>query len=160
MQRVVENLFMYKGYPCVVTFDPLGYRCGYVGLPKYHNDYGKPYYKLYDIDCHGGLTFANDNLPELPYSKTWWIGFDCSHADDGWDFTTANKYYGEDPEFKTLINSLSNAKMGFYVGLPARSQEYVENECRKIVAQIAGNVPWYIKVKLFFSEMIKKILKS
>ena len=29
MEPVLECKFDYKGYPCVVLFMPLGYRCGY-----------------------------------------------------------------------------------------------------------------------------------
>ena len=46
---VVEKKFDYLGYKCVVTFNTMGYRCGYVGLPKEHCLYGKTYDDYLDI---------------------------------------------------------------------------------------------------------------
>ena len=34
MKPILECKFDYKGYPCVVLFMPLGYRCGYVGTTE------------------------------------------------------------------------------------------------------------------------------
>ena len=31
---IVEKRFEYKGYPCVILFMPMCYRCGYVGLKR------------------------------------------------------------------------------------------------------------------------------
>ena len=40
---VVEREFEHAWYKCVVTFNVMGYRCGYVGIPKNHSLYGKKY---------------------------------------------------------------------------------------------------------------------
>lgn len=36
------------------------------------------------VRCHGGLTYADDEVPgELKDARaTWWFGFDCGHAGD------------------------------------------------------------------------------
>lgn len=39
----VESEFDYKGFKCVVVFQELGHRCGYVGVPQNHPLYGKGY---------------------------------------------------------------------------------------------------------------------
>lgn len=31
---IVEQEFEHAGYKCVVTFNVMGHRCGYVGIPK------------------------------------------------------------------------------------------------------------------------------
>lgn len=31
---IVEQEFEHAGYKCVVTFNAMGHRCGYVGIPK------------------------------------------------------------------------------------------------------------------------------
>lgn len=31
---IVEREFEHAGYKCVVTFNVMGHRCGYVGIPK------------------------------------------------------------------------------------------------------------------------------
>lgn len=40
---IVEREFEHAGYKCVVTFNVIGHRCGYVGIPKEHPLYGKGY---------------------------------------------------------------------------------------------------------------------
>lgn len=40
---IVEREFEHVGYKCVVTFNVMGHRCGYVGIPKNHPLYGKEY---------------------------------------------------------------------------------------------------------------------
>lgn len=39
----VESDFNYKDHRCVVIFGDMGFRCGYVGVPKGHLLYGKEY---------------------------------------------------------------------------------------------------------------------
>lgn len=56
---IVEREFEHAGYKCVVVFQSLGHRCGYVGIPITHPLYGKGYDECPDISCHGGLTYAD-----------------------------------------------------------------------------------------------------
>lgn len=74
--------FTYKGYECVVKRVCLrepceeffmfgGYLCGYVLIPVNHPYREKEYAEM-TIDCHYGLTYAED----------FWIGFDCAHCGD------------------------------------------------------------------------------
>jgi len=69
----------------------LGYANGYVGVPKGHPWYGCDY--IYDnpvsnISIHGGITWADDKLPEAiiivdpSYDNLWWVGFDTAHGGD------------------------------------------------------------------------------
>lgn len=46
---IIEREFEHAGYKCVVTFTSMGYRCGYVGVPKEHSLYGKGYQEHLDI---------------------------------------------------------------------------------------------------------------
>lgn len=46
---VVEQEFEHAGYKCVVTFNVMGHRCGYVGIPKNHPLYGKEYSDYLEI---------------------------------------------------------------------------------------------------------------
>ena len=46
---VVESDFEYKGYRCVTIFGHMGWRCGYVGLPKEHPLYRKNCGDILDI---------------------------------------------------------------------------------------------------------------
>lgn len=46
---IVEQEFEHAGYKCVVTFNAMGHRCGYVGIPKDHPLYGKEYSDYLEI---------------------------------------------------------------------------------------------------------------
>lgn len=57
LQPKQESRFEYKEFPCVILFMPMGYRCGYVGLPK-ENRYYKKKYDDIPVDCHCGLSYS------------------------------------------------------------------------------------------------------
>ena len=126
---VLENQFEYKGVTCVVLFMPLGYRCGYVGLPFEHKYAGNDYDDI-PINCHGGLTYSSGNLIGQIIPR-WWIGFDCGHAFDGYDLEKIQEYYGTEPQeyIKSYYEAINQE-------CEIRSLEYCENECKSIVDQI------------------------
>ena len=143
LQPKQESRFEYKGFPCVILFMPMGYRRGYVGLPK-ENRYYKKKYDDIPVDCHCGLTYSGGRLFGQSDKDTWWIGFDCGHFCDGADKETFEKYYMDELKSKAVDTeraSVISAYMMFelYSEYPVRTQEYVECECRKIVDQIAGD---------------------
>lgn len=128
---VTEARFEYNGYPCVVLVMPMGYRCGYVGVPKTHPAYGKDYDELH-IDCHGGLTYADDHLYNQDDAETWWLGFDCGHAGDGKDIAATRRY------FPACYEKLR--KYGYYnssfLGSRPCSLDYAKVHCRRIAEQL------------------------
>lgn len=64
--------------------------CCYVFLPKEHKYYGKSYDEI-DIDCHGGLTYSDNELIFNPLiNDDWVIGWDYAHYNDYMG------YYGSD----------------------------------------------------------------
>ena len=132
---VVEERFEYKGFPCVVMFNPLGFRTGYVGLPKGHKYYGK-HYESIDIVCHGGLTYGRDSLYGQDDSDIWWIGFDCGHWGDGYDTESLEKYYGNTFVDRVMddYRKLMNEEFEF------RTVDYVKAECMAIVDQLCLEV--------------------
>jgi hypothetical protein len=145
----VEAAGIHQGlhWMCVMTH--MGHRCGYVavgeGHPLYGVDYGSPAPGVtweslkgetigdrgimpllcvdpdelpsLDIvfDVHGSLTFAGTSpLAPAGLEEWWWLGFDCAHAGD-----------------KTM----------FSLGGVLRSQEFVEQECRRLIEQINKRYP-------------------
>lgn len=137
LEPVVENRFLYKGYPCVVIFQTMFHRCGYVGIPKGHKYYGKEYDEINDIECHGGLTYSRNDLFGQDDEDTWWIGFDCSHYRDGEDYETAKKYWKDNPYVLEKISIHKHLDEGFgREEYEARTLGYVEDECQHIVDQI------------------------
>ena len=71
------------GYPLVIRRGGSGALCGYVGLPPEHPLAGRDYDVeiLWDIEVHGGLTYAHSRMEGGPEGD-WWFGFDCSHSGD------------------------------------------------------------------------------
>lgn len=132
---VTEARFEHEGYPCVVLFMPMGYRCGYVGVPKTHPAYQKGYFD-FRIDCHGGVTYAEDHLYNQDDAETWWIGFDCNHLGDAPDVVAAKQYFPEHYE--------RMEKYGYYHRYPESWHiplETAKSECRSIAEQLKNMTP-------------------
>ncbi len=126
---VTEARFEHEGFPCVVLFMPMGHRCGYVGVPKTHPVYGG-YHEL-DIDCHGGLTYAEGHLQNQKDTETWWIGFDCAHWLDAPDKEAVQKYFPE--TYERLKDTTYYQAQEWSV---VRSLEYVKNQCCMVAEQL------------------------
>ena len=122
---VIESRFEYRGYPCVVIFQPLGHRCGYVGLPEKNRFYGLDYNEI-DVDCHGGLTYSSNHLYDQDDTNTWWIGFDCAHSGDSPDLEAVTEAFGDNTHVfmpRDIYGQLWTMKE-------------VEDECCQIIRQI------------------------
>src|SRR4051794_8253554 len=76
--------FVHAGLACFVRRHPLyGHLCGYVGIPREHPLYGKPYEEC-SLDAHGGVNYADAcdekagichvPQPGMP-ADVWWLGF-------------------------------------------------------------------------------------
>jgi hypothetical protein len=131
-----ESKFDYKGFTCVVIFQGMGHRCGYVAIPKGHPLFNVDY-ECIDVDCHGGLTYAASYLyGQEDNPALWWIGFDCAHYMDGKDFETARKYFSNDTSLMRSLDELERIEKMFPTGEVVRTLAYVEQECRNIVDQL------------------------
>lgn len=113
----------HAGLEWVVVHNRMGYRCGYVRVPKGHPWHGKGLHAI-DADVHGGLTFAE---PDVPCDKpgdddAYWVGFDCAHLGDAQDPALLAKGGYRMP--KLSIESI-------------KTQAYVEAECRSLCEQAA-----------------------
>ena len=128
---IVEERFEYKGFPCVVLFMPMGFRNGYVGLPKGHKYYGKEF-DFIPVDCHCGLTYGKHYLYGQDDKDTYWIGFDCCHCCDGFDLENLDKYFGNRIENQIMrdYHKMINKEHEF------RTLEYVKENCIGIVDQL------------------------
>jgi len=132
---IVEEHFEYNGRDCIVVFNRIGFRCGYVSVNEKDKGFeiieknflGKKYtelnYSAFNIDCHGGLTFGNEIYTGYEPKEKYYVGFDCGHCWDGVDKKQAEKY-GFDTRFYLNLNE------------PVRSKEYCINECKSIVNQL------------------------
>lgn len=136
---VTENAFEYKGYPCVVKFMPHGHRCGYVGISKFNPLYrNSPEYFRNKINCHGGVTYCEDHLPDGKDKDYLWVGFDCAHVCDGADYDLVIERYADDPVFAYAVHDakiLKDQHQEINFG-PIRDMQYVSQECERIVDQL------------------------
>lgn len=97
----IEERFESHGFVCVVGFNGIGYRCGYLGVTKRHPYFGVDY-DQWPVGAHGGLTFSakgglgetEDGKSKIVCSDEFWIGFDCAHCGDA-----------KDPELPTYYKS-------------------------------------------------------
>lgn len=120
----------HHGFEWTVTNNGMGFRCGYIRVPKGHPWHGQHYDNV-KADCHGGLTFAD---PDEPCAKggpddAWWLGFDCAHLNDA-----------PDPALTDERTDMPRRK---WPGGTIRTQEYVEQQCRSLCEQAgqAGGAP-------------------
>lgn len=134
---IVEKQFEYRGHDCLVVFTRRGYRCGYVSVSEDKD------YVDYDIDCHGGLSFSG----KLPYDygqkAKFYIGFDCGHCGDGFDFDTAYEYGLIDAETRDR----KEKEFSYFEDGGVLWLEYVEDQCRYIVDQLEGEGEWATELK-------------
>lgn len=101
------------GLLCVASREAaMGHWCGYVRVPDGHPWHGVEYDDLYNVEVHGGLTYA-DALREKP-SGEWWLGFDCAHRGD---IVPGLRYRGVNDVWRDL--------------------PYVRAECARLAQQIA-----------------------
>lgn len=131
---IQEERFEYKGYPCVILMQAMGFRTGYVGLPKDNMLYGRHYDDI-DVSCHGCLTYSKDHLYGQEDKDLWWIGFDTGHWGDGYSYEEAIELFKDYPKVIGQIQIYKNCSL-FEPVFPARSLDYCKNECKKIVDQI------------------------
>lgn len=130
----------HKGYDWYVAHNMMGFRVGYVRVPRRHPWWQVPYSELNDeVDVHGGLTYCEKgpakHVPDFSYQ--WWIGFDCGHAWDAPDLSLVS------PEQMALYEQVMGPNgeqtlggMMFGDGT-VRSQEYVVSECVALCEQAA-----------------------
>lgn len=129
-----EKRFEYKGFPCVVLFMPMGYRCGYVGIPIESKFYGKSYDDI-PVECHCGLTYASKKLHLQNDTSVWWIGFDCGHCCDGYDVQKIKELYSDDENIMKQVERMPDF-FKIFSGNPVRTLEYCEEQCKSIVEQL------------------------
>lgn len=134
-EPIQESRFEYKGLHCVVLFQQMAFRTGYVGIPKGHKYYGKDYDSI-PVDCHCGLTYSDSRLFGQNDTDTWWIGFDCGHCCDGFDVEKAKEYYADNNQVMIMLIMQKDYFAFCNKYNPIRTKEYVEENCRQIVDQL------------------------
>jgi hypothetical protein len=118
---------------CMIVRNSSGALCGYVGIPNTHEHYGVTHDELYNLSCHGGLTFSSkcqEGVRECDRAvchtpveaneeeeDVWWLGFDCGHYGD---LLPAHRGWG-------------SYRVGAY-----RSFDYVKQEVEDLAKQLTS----------------------
>lgn len=120
----------HAGFEWVVVHNGSGYRCGYVRVPAGHPWHGKDESEV-DASVHGGLTFAEADLPcdKAGPDNAHWLGFDCCHGGDAADPSLPGD--GDRSVSRMFLEGLNRYGT-------VRTQEYVEAECRSLCEQAAA----------------------
>lgn len=84
---------------------------------------------------------------KLPYDygqkAKFYIGFDCGHCGDGFDFDTAYEYGLIDAETRDR----KEKEFSYFEDGGVLWLEYVEDQCRYIVDQLEGEGEWATELK-------------
>lgn len=128
MRFIVEKNGLHNGYDYQIRFFEDGHRCGYVRVPMSHPFYNIKYNHL-PIVCHGNLTFSEEVIDNgNDFDLGCWIGFDCAHSNDQYDFKLAREIFGE--------SEIANIMKEFVEEGTNRDMNYVERECLHIIDQL------------------------
>lgn len=137
-QDNVESVETFYGFPVVVLINrSMGSRCGYIGIPFTHPLFADQY-AAYDLDCHGGVTFAELGV------EHFWIGFDCLHMGDARDVSLMDAESLEMHEILTKHRKEAGIEDPFglneFIGdsetRTIKSLEYVRTELVELAKQL------------------------
>ena len=121
----------------------MGWRCGYVRIPRSHPFYGMDDRdeELWTIPVHGGFTFAGRALDD----SGWWLGFDCMHLGDG-------------PDTDLIIDELRKAHYMEYLykGAKVWTTDDVYAECVEVAEALAKVNTWRYKLRRFIRRTIPR----
>jgi hypothetical protein len=89
------------------------------------------------FQVHGGVTYAEDNVPGDKPDGRWWFGFDCGHAGDYMPFITNIDELMEEmvesmpEEVRGTMRKIVHGRERIY-----RDQQYVVSECQSLAQQL------------------------
>jgi hypothetical protein len=119
----------------VVQANEASHRCGYVRVPPTHPLFGTDY-DDFDVDVHGGLTFADiESCTEHEDGQGWWFGFDCAHCMD-MHYDPNADLAQLSPEGRRLLEIFSS-----FHPMPGQhfwTQAEVEAECERLAEQLSA----------------------
>jgi hypothetical protein len=151
---------VYKGLPMLMlrNIHMLNW-CGYVGVPKGHPYFGKPYDDV-DVGAHGGLTYSGPcahNICHKPKAgvpdDVWWIGFDCAHAGDIMPFDAMRIIPGAESLIRANRPQFSGWQESY------RDIWYVRTQCQEIANQVLERTKLWNRLKIFLNQLKQKISK-
>lgn len=131
----LEETGEYKGYDYCITFQHMGFRCGYVAVPYSTYKNLLAHNKIDDFDVHGRITFQGHphhfDKVDIFNCNDIWLGFDAGHSFDGPDFELVRKIFG-----RTCYNDEEIEESLSFLGEENRSKEYMIDECKRLIEQL------------------------
>lgn len=156
---VEKDWTTHAGFRAVVIMGSMGYRSGYVGVPKDHALYGAPCCEPHPaltfpetesigkrgiiplfcsdgqarpdvvFDVHGGITYSGGKDDYPVESDLWWFGYDCGHA-------------GDAPSPEAVKDRVRRMGPAFIPGPGEvhRTLDYCRSECESLAAQLVSRV--------------------
>ena len=131
----------HREFEYVVLSMDMGFRCGYVKIPKSHPFYNKDYSEkeIYNLNVHGGIMFSSHTANHECLSDGYWLGFDAFHATDMLDYDEMSK---EGLRTNKLFNQFTK-ELDKIFPLPnnytrkIRNTGFMESQCRNLCEQLA-----------------------
>lgn len=159
MRYTIEKVFCSHGYTCVVAFQDIGHRCGYVGIPKSHTLWGIHYNdnKLNKLDVLNDdigkrnvitLLFVGNNKytsPSVYFDVHGSITYSDSgnypiENDDLWWYGYDCAHYGDKKDLDNIQKDLLGLLLEFYDELNkhgiVRDLKYCIDECVNLAKQL------------------------
>lgn len=139
MRAEYKKLCNDSKYLIAVAVNDLGYRCGYVGVPKGDPLYGMQYDdEIFDsVDAHGGLSFSGTRK-FITSDDLWFFGFDCGHCGDAVDKMTEEGKAHLNREPQSFYNFLLEGRVWILDEVIAES-ESLSNQLANLSKNIRQN---------------------
>ena len=119
----------------------MGFRCGYVKIPKSHPFYNKDYFEkeICNLNVHGGITFSSHTTNHECLSDGYWLGFDAFHNTDMLDYDEMSK---ESLKASKLLNQFVKELDEIFLisnnhTRKIRNTGFMESQCRNLCEQLA-----------------------
>lgn len=132
---LIEEGTLSSNFEYAITHNNSGHRCGYIKMLPGHPWHGADYDN--DIGSsamvHGGLTFSESDVPcdKAGADNGWWLGFDCAHGGDAFDWDLASKEHRQLTKFTILAGYTYNQGI-------VRTTEYVRDQLEYLGLQAAA----------------------
>jgi len=137
----VKTKGIHRKFKYVVLSMDIGFRCGYVKIPKLHPFYNKDCFEkeICNLNVHGGITFSSHITNHECLSDGYWLGFDAIHITDMLDYDEMSK---ESLKASKLFNQFVK-ELDEIFPLPnnfakkIRNTGFMESQCRNLCEQLA-----------------------
>ena len=134
---LIEEGTLSSNFEYAITHNSGGHRCGYIKMLPGHPWHGVEHDEIeHSVMVHGGLTFSESDVPcdKAGADNGWWLGFDCAHGGDAFDWDLASKEHRQISKL-AILAGYTNYNKGI-----VRTTEYVRDQLEYLGLQAAAAV--------------------